>query len=67
MPGMGGVELLEALREAGHDIRMVLMSGHPLGEEMEGLQASNPLLVGWMAKPPDLAHLADVVAGALAA
>lgn len=67
MPGMGGIRLLESLREAGHDVKMVLMSGHPLGEEMEGLRASNPLLVDWMAKPPDLAHLADVIAGALAA
>jgi len=65
MPRMGGVALLYALEEAGHEARMVLMSGHPLEERVEGLRQSHPALIGWLPKPPDLARLAKIIAAAL--
>ncbi len=49
MPEMGGVELLEALKEKNPEVRLVLMTGYPLGDEEE-----DPLfegLAGFLQKP----------------
>jgi two-component system, cell cycle sensor histidine kinase and response regulator CckA len=63
MPEMGGQALLHALRAQGRAIPMVMMTGHPLKDELEGLKAQG--LVGWLQKPLDVAALAHLLAHAL--
>lgn len=64
MPRMGGVELFAALRQDGHTIPLILMSGHSLDEaEVAALQRQG--LYGWLPKPPDIDRLAQLVAGAV--
>ena len=63
MPGMGGVALFHALRQRGLTIKVVLMTGHPLEEEMERLQTQG--LSDWLPKPSNLEQLAQVLARAL--
>jgi len=57
MPGMSGADLLDALRQAGVTVPVILMSGKPitLPEGFSGL----------LRKPFDLSELADVVTAAL--
>ena len=63
MPGMGGVALLHALRQRGLAVPVVMLTGHPLEEEMESLRAQG--MSDWLPKPPSLERLAEVVAQAL--
>jgi len=63
MPEMGGVALLRALHQKKMDMRVLLMTGHPLNDELDALQLEG--LIGWLSKPLDLAQLAQVVASAL--
>jgi len=65
MPGMGGMALLDALRERGEDLPFVLMSGHPMEGELDALRARG--LSGWISKPPALDELAKVIASVLQA
>ncbi len=64
MPRMGGIALVDSLRETGLDVGVVLLTGHPLQHEPEGLRAQG--VVDWLPKPPGLEQLAEVVARALA-
>jgi two-component system cell cycle sensor histidine kinase/response regulator CckA len=63
MPRMSGIALLHALRERGLTVHVVMLSGHPVEREMEGLQAKG--MVDWLPKPPRLEQLAEAVARAL--
>ena len=63
MPEMGGIELLRAVRGQGSQIPVILMTGHPLQEEISGLQDLG--LTAWIQKPPRLKHLSHVIAQAL--
>ncbi len=63
MPEMGGRTLFQALRQRDVSVKIVVLTGHPLGEEMEGLRAQG--VVDWVQKPFSLEELADVVARAL--
>jgi CheY-like chemotaxis protein len=63
MPKMGGIALLHALRERELSLPMVLLTGHPLEEEIEGLRDEG--LNDWLFKPPSLVELAEVVSQAL--
>jgi CheY-like chemotaxis protein len=63
MPEMGGVALFHALRGRGSTMRVILMTGHPLDTELEGLQEQG--LTGWIAKPLTLEEISRVVAQAL--
>jgi len=70
MPDMGGQALVHALRERRIPVRVVLLSGHPLNEELEDLLAQGaatggPLVVDWLRKPINLAQLGEVVQRAL--
>ncbi len=67
MPEMGGIELLREMKKRGMTTRLVLLTGHPLKEELESLQTegASALLADWMLKPPDLATLSKVIARAL--
>ncbi len=64
MPGMGGVALLDAMREKGIDVGVVMLTGHSLEDEMEELRAQG--MIDWLPKPPSLEQLAKVTARALA-
>ncbi len=59
MPEMGGVVLFHALRQKGLMVKVVLMTGHPLEEEMESLRTQG--LSDWLPKPPSLEQLAQVL------
>jgi signal transduction histidine kinase/CheY-like chemotaxis protein len=63
MPGMGGVALFHALRQRSLAVKVVLMTGHPLEEEMESLRTQE--LSDWLPKPSNLEQLAQVLARAL--
>ncbi|MDY0020216.1 MAG: PAS domain S-box protein [Anaerolineae bacterium] len=63
MPEMGGIALFHVLRQQGQQLPIVLMTGHPMGREMEEMQAEG--LAGWILKPPNLDHLAQVIARAI--
>ena len=58
MPEMGGIALFQALRERELTIPLVLLTGHPLSQEMERL----PELAGWLPKPPHIKDLAQLLA-----
>jgi len=60
MPGMGGIALLQALKERGLAVRVVMLTGHPLEEELESLRAQG--MIDWLLKPPSLERLAEVLA-----
>jgi PAS domain S-box-containing protein len=63
MPGMGGVALLNALRERGPTVPVVLLTGHVLEREREELRTQG--VVDWLLKPLSLEQLAEVVVQAL--
>ena len=59
MPEMGGIELFHALQERQIVLPMLLISGHPLDQQIMPLK--NLGYVESMAKPPDLVELAQIV------
>jgi signal transduction histidine kinase/DNA-binding response OmpR family regulator len=63
MPEMGGIELLHAIRKRGLNTPVVLMTGHPLQEEVASLKDAG--LTAWMQKPTRLKQLSHVIAQAL--
>ncbi|MFZ5918268.1 MAG: PAS domain S-box protein [Chloroflexota bacterium] len=65
MPEMGGQALLNAMKERGLAVPLVMLTGHPRAEELERLRAEG--LHGWLSKPPSLERLAEVVARAVRA
>jgi len=60
MPEMGGQYLLQAMRARGLHLPFVVLSGHPLTNEMQPIQAQG--LAGWLLKPPDMAELTALFA-----
>jgi two-component system cell cycle sensor histidine kinase/response regulator CckA len=60
MPEMGGQALLDAMRERGLGMPLVVLSGHPLTNEMEAMQVQG--LAGWLLKPPDMHELSALLA-----
>ncbi|MBN1877146.1 MAG: PAS domain S-box protein, partial [Anaerolineae bacterium] len=63
MPEMGGRILTYRLREIAPEMRVVVMSGHPLNQEQAALHEAG--VIAWLQKPPDLEQLAEVLARAL--
>ena len=63
MPEMGGTALFHAIQEQNLTIPVVLLTGHPLSQEMEHLKALG--LAGWLPKPPDLVNLSYLLAEVL--
>jgi CheY-like chemotaxis protein len=63
MPRMSGTALLHALRERGLTVPVVMLTGHPIQREMEGLRMQG--MADWLPKPPQMKELAEVVALAL--
>jgi two-component system cell cycle sensor histidine kinase/response regulator CckA len=69
MPKMGGIPLLNAMKKRDLHMAMILLTGHPLEEELDELQAHGTasLPVNWLPKPVQLEQLADAVNRALKA
>ena len=63
MPELGGIALFHAMRARGHPQPLILMTGHPLQEELEELQTLG--LASWILKPPRLRQIANIVAQTL--
>ena len=63
MPEMGGIALLRAIRSGGSLIPVILMTGHPLQNELDSLLKEG--LNAWLLKPPRLKHLATLIAQSL--
>jgi CheY-like chemotaxis protein len=63
MPEMGGAALANTVRQLETSVPMILMSGHPLGEDTESLR--DLPVVGWLRKPINLKKLAQTVAIAM--
>jgi CheY-like chemotaxis protein len=63
MPNMGGIALFQSLQEHDLMIPVLLLTGHPMGQEIESLQAQG--LAGWLPKPPNIEKLAQLVTAAL--
>lgn len=71
MPELGGLGLLRAMYRQGYRIGVILLTGHPLQQELEQLRgegdpAVQALLIDWLLKPPALEQLAQTLAQALA-
>jgi len=64
MPEMGGKVLLQELQQRNRAIRVVILSGYLLRDEMESLALDG--VVGWLQKPVPLTELARVVAEGVA-
>lgn len=63
MPEMGGVALFHALQERSLDIPFIMITGYMVDDEIENLRTIG--LHGWLAKPPDLSKLAQLLQQAL--
>ena len=63
MPRLGGVGLVKALRHTGHRTPVILMSGHPMGEDSAELDELQ--IAAWVEKPPRPELLARALADAL--
>ena len=63
MPRLGGVALVKALRKSGSTTPVILMSGHPIGDEEAPWQELGVEVL--LAKPPNSRQLAEAMALAL--
>ncbi|MCD6286160.1 MAG: PAS domain S-box protein [Anaerolineae bacterium] len=64
MPVMGGKALFYALKEQHPGTKMIMLTGHPMEQELQALQAEG--LSGYLLKPPNMEQLAQMVARTLA-
>ena len=63
MPKMDGATLFRALQAQDPDIKVVIMTGYPLGEEAPKVLAQG--IVDWLQKPLPMAQLANTVSRVL--
>ncbi|HOU15074.1 MAG TPA: PAS domain S-box protein [Anaerolineae bacterium] len=63
MPGMGGQALFHAMRRRNLTLPVIMLSGHPMEQELQRLQAEG--LTGWLLKPPDMSQLSHLLARVL--
>jgi two-component system cell cycle sensor histidine kinase/response regulator CckA len=63
MPRMGGLELALALKEVDPAGKVIILSGHPIQDEIDSLREQG--VYAWLQKPIDLDQLAQVVARVL--
>jgi len=63
MPEMGGQALFHAMQQRSLGLPVVMLSGHPMENELETLQAQG--LAGWMLKPPSEEQLSQLLARVL--
>ncbi|MBN1874844.1 MAG: response regulator [Anaerolineae bacterium] len=64
MPEMGGIALLHALRKRNLRVPILLLTGHPMENELEALHTSekDTRQVAWMLKPPSIEKLTETIA-----
>jgi len=60
MPEMGGQTLFRIMKQRGLNLPVVMLSGHPLEQELVDMQAQG--LAGWMIKPPNQEQFAHLLA-----
>ena len=65
MPEMGGIALFRAIRQQGIHVPVIFITGHPMRDELEKLQAEGP--VHWLLKPPTLKQLIELISQVLEA
>lgn len=65
MPELGGLDLLRRLKAQDPGIKVVVMSGYPLGDDAEALRAEG--VAGILAKPFSTGDLAGILEESLAA
>lgn len=63
MPALGGRALLSSLKEKKPSMKVIVLTGYPLDENLEELRAEG--MDDWMEKPVNLRQLAHAVADAL--
>jgi PAS domain S-box-containing protein len=63
MPVMGGIGLLKEVRRRGLATPVVVVTGHPLNDEMESLRQLG--MTAWLTKPVNMAQLAQTLQLAL--
>jgi PAS domain S-box-containing protein len=63
MPKMGGTELVRALHAQGNTTPIVVMTGHPLDNDIEALHALG--INSWLNKPPTSEQLSKAIAESL--
>ncbi|MBN1318038.1 MAG: response regulator, partial [Anaerolineales bacterium] len=59
MPEMGGIELLEQLRQCWPHVPVVLLTGYPLGDQFESF--ANQGICAWLQKPVSLDKLSSTI------
>ncbi|MBN1486331.1 MAG: GAF domain-containing protein [Anaerolineae bacterium] len=64
MPKMGGVAMLHAMHKQGIYVPVVMLTGHPLDDTLDGLRLQG--MAEWIAKPPTLEKLSEVLYNVLA-
>jgi DNA-binding response OmpR family regulator len=65
MPGMSGIELVRAIRRAGSEIPVVVLSGYFTPTDASELRALGVADDAILEKPTSLLHVAETVLGAL--
>ncbi|MBK8051279.1 MAG: response regulator [Anaerolineales bacterium] len=63
MPVLGGSGLLKQLRNRGIQTPVIMLTGHPIADGLEGLRKLG--MVAWLTKPPDTIQLAETIYTAL--
>lgn len=63
MPYMGGLELVQEMKQRRPNIKVLMLTGHPLSELTR--ESAPEGVVGWVQKPPSLEQLLETVAQAL--
>lgn len=61
MPDMGGKQLAQILMHLDPNIKLVVLTGHPITDDGESLKKAG--ISTWIQKPSSMAQLAQVVAG----
>ncbi len=59
MPRMGGIELYQALREKQADLKMLLITGHPLNEEYRAALEGGK--IHWLQKPFSITEFSQAI------
>jgi len=60
MPVMGGKALFNVLKRQYPEIKMIMLTGHPMERELQELKKEG--LSGYLLKPPDIEQLAQLLA-----
>jgi PAS domain S-box-containing protein len=64
MPSMNGLQLATEMETRNYKAKVLVLTGHKLVEETQRTLPKN--VTGWLTKPPDLDHLSQAIAHALA-